>query len=244
MLNVGPIRCIKCFVHCKSELVRLYSNAARVLLGAQIEAVLSVAVRLLLDDQHGGDGPLVLEGPQDRGAIPACLNAVESAFASVLDVAPSVLRRIGKSECLIFLVNIKVKLTKVFLVAWVTCERLLDNLSLELHLLEAGASGPILGALVSQTTLAIKAIFLKVVLCRICFAGRGPTELSSVILTVHIHASFETLLTILNVGVPAKLMVLTLVIIVAKFKLRLQFGASGLKRPVCRLPAEEANVAV
>jgi hypothetical protein len=141
-------------------------------------------------------------------------------------------------------VHVEVQRAPVFLVAGIAGVGVFYNFSLEPHLLEAGAPGPELGAMVCEPTLAEETVLLEVFLGWVRGGTGRPSELSSILSAVQLHAGLKILFPVLNVWVPAELIILALVIVVAVLILSFELGAHRLEWPIGLLSAVEANVTI
>ena len=135
-------------------------------------------------------------------------------------------------------------MTKFVLVRRITLVGCFYYLIIELHLFKAGASAFVLGYGVGQASCTVFPIHLKFVWCDVVWVGGFPAEGVTLFHAIHIEAVFNPLLFEFLVGIPAELMVLTLVIAGTLLVDCTELGALRLEWPVAALSAVQPVLAV
>lgn len=224
VVDVWPIGYVVHLVQCKLPFVVIcaYSTGA-VFLSVHVESVESVTIWIFHNTSVGLHGVLVNISANDITAISRILLSIKSTLAVALNEWP--FKLVG--EAFIIIIDIKVQHALLTLVCWIALKMhgLIRFFAVEHHLREWGTLRSIIVFHIGQPAFTEFAILNEVCLSRelqpIWIVGVvwSPSKLGHVRLGVDRQAELDVLDCIVWSGVPAILIVLALVVVIANFVL-------------------------
>ena len=241
-LNVWPVCGVKGLVNSISPLVVTTDATLLVLLGSQIVSIICVTFALLHHNLDWKHCSLILHCSYDRRTVTRIWSSIKRAFAIVLHKASC--RSIQASVCLVFILDIEVKLTLVFLVLRITGKRHFDRLVFESHLFEASASSLVVWDWIGKSTFAGHTVLFEVLLSWFFGARRTPAKNIPVCLCVDRHASFLASYLLNLTVVPAVLMDFAFEVVITLFVFTSERGAGCLVWPIYAFSTVETNITV
>jgi len=170
----------------------------------------------------------LLDSALHRWTVASSWVSIKCTLALILDEISAEL------QCVTFIirVNIKVKFTLFWLVSWVTFKWIICHFTIEFHLFKSCATSLVIIYRISQATLAVFSILFEIFFRGILSIIWFPTESSAMVLTVYRHASLSIFLAVFFIWVPAKLVILTLVVSLTDLKFTTLDTACGFEWPI------------